>query len=268
MIDTHAHLNDSPYWENIDSIVVESKKAGLTGIIVASSNLTDSRRSIELAKRFPNYLYACIGIHPQQTDPDNSDSIQAQIDQLNQLITDNQSLITSIGECGLDYSPAPPGEKDRTKENQNMLFKSQVDLSIKYNLPLIIHARQANDEIIEILQSYTPTLSANNCPRGVFHCYTGGKKRIKRILSLPGEWYFGFDGNITYEDGLSTVIKEVPTDRIIIETDSPFLAPIPYRGQTNKPGYLPHIQQKINSIFETDLTATILNNSKRLFSLK
>lgn len=267
MIDIHAHLNFPPLYDQIDKVVAESKKAGLTGIIIGSSNLADSEVSIELAKKYPGFLYASVGIHPQKTDPKNKQTSKEQLETLDKLIAESFQLtaygqqIVAIGETGLDFSPAPPGEEDRNKEEQEELFLGQIELALKYNLPLVIHAREAVDEVINILGNLSNL-------RGVFHCYAGGKKRITKVLALPGEWYFSFDGNITYDLGLTGIIPVIPTERILIETDSPFLAPEPFRGQTNTPAYLPYTQKKINEIVGKDLTSQILQNTKTLFFKK
>jgi TatD DNase family protein len=257
MYDTHAHLNFPELKDKIDQIVQESKKVGLTGIIIASSNLADSKEAVALAQKYPGFLYASVGIHPQKTDPENKLSIEEQLSVLEALTTDNQSLITAVGETGLDFSEAPPGEENRTKEEQECLFKGQISLAQKYQLPLAVHAREAVDETIEILSALTH--------RGVFHCYAGGKKRIQKILNLPGQWFFGFDGNLTYDEGLQNTLKLIPANRIIIETDSPYLTPVPHRGEINTPVFLPLIQEKINEITGKDLTKQIEENTKKLF---
>lgn len=259
MIDTHAHLNFPQLSSQIAKIIGDSKNVGLTGIIIASSNLKDSLLSVELAKKYPEFLHASVGIHPQNTNPENVTSIENQLASLEKLLTTNNNIV-AIGETGLDFSPAPPGEKDRSHEEQEQLFKGQIDLAVKYNFPLIIHAREAVDEVID-------TLSSLSNLKGVFHCYAGGKKRIAKVLSLPGSWYFGFDGNLTYDEGLQNILPLIPKEKILIETDAPFLAPVPHRGETNTPVFLPFVQQKINEIFKEDLTAQILENTKKLFSL-
>lgn len=268
MIDTHAHLNFPQLFGQIETIVAESKKAGLTGIIIASSNLKDSIVSIELAKKYPDFLYVSVGLHPQNTNPQDNSSIEEQIKKLESLLATNYLLlatkIVAIGETGLDFSEAPAGEKDRSHEEQEKLFKNQIDLAKKYKLPLIIHAREAVDEVIDILAMKQ---SNNETINGVFHCYAGGRKRINKVLNLPGEWYFGFDGNLTYDEGLQGIIPFIPKDRILIETDSPFLAPAPRRGETNTPANLPFIQQKINEILNEDITKQIIQNTKILFNL-
>ncbi len=256
MIDTHAHLNFPELTARLDKIVSGSQKAGVTGIIIAASNLDDSREAIKLSRKYPGYLFASVGIHPQKTDPENQMTIEEQIEALDLLISSHLSL-TAIGETGLDFSEAPPGEENRTPEDQEKLFLGQIKLAQKYNLPIIVHARKAVDEVLSIL-------SKSNL-RGTFHCYAGGKKRIPKILALPGEWFFGFDGNLTYDEGLQSLIPLIPAGRILIETDSPFLSPAPHRGESNTPAFLPLIQAKVNEILGKDLSQQIEENSRRLF---
>jgi TatD DNase family protein len=264
MIDTHAHLNFPSLLEQIEKVVAESKKAGVTGIIIAGSSIKDSTCAIELAQKYPGYLFASVGIHPQKTDPENQMTIEKQIQSLENLILDAKRFplnpLVALGETGLDFSEAPPGEETRPKEEQVALFQGHIKLARKYNLPLIIHAREAVDEVLS-------TLSNLSDLRGTFHCYAGGRKRISKILSGAEGWYFGFDGNLTYDEGLQAVLRLVPQERILIETDSPFLAPVPHRGETNTPAYLPLVQEKINEIFGRDLTKQIVKNSQKIFNL-
>lgn len=262
MIDTHAHLNFPQLTKIIDQVVSESKAAGVTNIIIASSNLEDSKIAIELAQEYPGFLFASVGIHPHKTDPENKATIKEQLRKLDLLITSNLSQVIAIGETGLDFSPAPPDEKDRPREGQKELFLGQINLAKKFNLSIIIHAREAIDEVINIITNISEVNFS-----GTFHCYAGGKKRISKILNLPNNWYFGFDGNLTYDEGLQKIIQLIPPERLLIETDSPFLAPVPHRGEVNTPAYLPLIQQKINDILGKDLTKQIEENSRRLFCL-
>lgn len=265
--DTHAHLNFPQLFVQIEEIVKKSKEAGVTGIIVASADLEGSKIAIGLAQKYPGYLFASVGIHPQKTDSENKMTIEEQLTELGHLLsTDHRpspvGSIVAIGETGLDFSEPPPGEEKRSQEDQDALFEGQIKLAQEHSLPLIIHARQAVDEVIERL-----SLPEHRQIRGVFHCYAGGKKRIEKILGLPGEWYFGFDGNLTYDEGLQSLIPLIPPERLLIETDSPFLTPVPHRGEINRPAFLPLIQQKINEILGKDLTAQIVQNSQKLFSL-
>jgi TatD DNase family protein len=239
MIDTHAHL-DSTFCDI-------SRVVGLKAVILAGSNIENSKNNLLLAKKYSQIL-PVVGIHPQEINDD--------INLLEELVKNPDSI--AIGECGLEFV----GEVD--KERQEIYFRKQVELAQKYRKPLIIHARKAVDEVIEIMAEYK-NLS------GVFHCYSGGKKRIKKILDLLGEWYFGFDGNLTYEVGLEEVVKIIPRERILAETDSPLLTPEPFRGQENRPVYVKYVYQKIADIWGESFEKTeeiIDANAKRLFGLR
>ena len=251
MIDTHAH---------IENTLCDIDIGEVSKVILAGSNLADSKVNIEAAIRNKS-LYPACGIHPQDTQPELDLPISKQLNLLEELVKNNINLVIAIGECGLDPSPAPPGERDRGLTEQMELFIGQIEIAQKYNLPLIIHARKAVDETIEVLKKY-PNV------KGVFHCYSGGKKRINKLLDLGPNWFFGLDGNITYEDGLSEVIKTIPTDRLILETDSPFLTPVPFRGQTNQPKYVKYIYEKVAEIWGKTFSETekiIDENAARLF---
>lgn len=235
MIDTHAHL---------DQILCDTR--GEVGkIILASSDYLSSKNNIKLAKKY-DFLLPSIGIHPQ--------SPSQEINKLESLIT---KKVVAIGECGLDYSEDGFDEKSQIKN-----FRIQIELSRKYRLPLIIHARKAVDEVVDILKEYKNI-------SGVFHCYAGGIKRIKKIVELG--FYFGIDGNLTYEDGLVGVVYNIPKDRLVLETDCPYLAPLPYRGQENKPAYVKYIYEKVAQIWEMSFKETekiVDSNAKRLFGIK
>jgi TatD DNase family protein len=237
MIDTHAHL---------ESTLCDIDGGVLDAVILSGANLETSKNNLLLANKYP-ILHPAVGIHPQEIADD--------INLLEELAK-NPNVI-AIGECGLEYL----GEVD--KEKQILYFRKQIELAQKYNKPLIIHARKAVDEVIQILSEYKNL-------RGVIHCYSGGKKRVKKVLALEGEWYFGFDGNLTYEVGLEEVVKEIPRDRVLAETDSPTLTPEPFRGQENKPEYVKYVYQKIADIWgeSFEKTEEILDaNANRLFKI-
>jgi len=238
MIDTHAHL-DSTFCDI-------SRVVGLEAVILSGSNIENSKNNLLLAQKYP-HLYPAVGIHPQEIADD--------INLLEDLA--NNSNLVAIGECGLEFV----GQVD--KEKQELYFRKQIELAQKYKKPLIIHARKAIDEVILILKEYKNL-------RGVFHCYSGGKKRVKKVLDLPGEWFFGFDGNITYEIGLEEVVKIIPKERVLAETDSPFLTPKPFRGQENQPIYVKYVYQKIADTWGESFEKTeeiIDANAKRLFKI-
>ncbi|HUS60241.1 MAG TPA: TatD family hydrolase [Nevskiaceae bacterium] len=260
LIDAHAHLNFPDYQKDLDQVAKRAAENSVNKIICVSSNVTDSQKAIEIAKKYPEIVYPAIGIHPQQTDPENMDSLEKQIEKLTKLAEKNQAI--AIGECGLDYSPAPPGEKDRNKKEQFFLFKKQIELAQKLSLPLIIHCRKAFPEIIEILNQY-----AGHSLKGVFHCYSAGKKGIEKVNQL--DFYFGVDGNLTYDVGLQNVFAQIPLEKILLETDAPFLSPEPLRNQRNEPKNVKMIAEclaQLKNVSFEKICQITTKNVKKLFS--
>ncbi|MFZ2152439.1 MAG: TatD family hydrolase [Microgenomates group bacterium] len=247
MIDTHSHISPS------EQITVDSLKF----VILSGSNLEDSKNNVELAKSNPKLL-AAVGIHPQEIIT----NYELTITNLDELLKNNKEII-AVGECGLDFSQnpsplrVPPLDRGGYKDME-ILFRRQIELAIKYDKPLIIHSRKAMEETLAILNSYTNL-------RGVIHCYTGG---IKRIKNIPESFYLGIDGNLTYEGGLGEVVKNIPKDRLLLETDSPYLTPVPHRGEENRPEYVKYVYQKVAEIWGTSFEETekiVDENAKRLF---
>jgi TatD DNase family protein len=234
MIDTHAHL------ERLCDI-----DEGIDKIILAGASLDDSKNNLLLGEKCSEKLLVAVGIHPQECEVSPAE--------LKKIVEENYEKITAIGECGLEFL----GDYDRKK--QEKVFRAQIELAQKYKKPLIIHARKAVDEVVEILNEYKDLL-------GVFHCYAGGNKRIKKVLDLG--FYFGIDGNVTYEEGLVDVVKNIPKDRLVLETDSPYLTPVPFRGQENNPNNVFYVYKKVAEIWELSFEETekiIDGNARRLF---
>lgn len=264
LIDTHAHLNFPDFDKDLEQVIKDAQKSGVEKIICVSSNIEDSKKAIEIAKKFPGIISAAVGIHPHDTNPDNQSSVKVQVKELEEVAKSPE--VVAIGECGLDFSEAPPGEKDRSKEKQLFLFESQIKLAQKLNLPLSVHCRKATKETLEILSKHY--LSPEDSS-GVWHCYSAGKSEIQKVIDLG--FYFGIDGNITYDLGLQNVIKNIPLEKIVLETDCPLLSPIPYRGLRNTPAnvrisaeFIAHLLGY--SFNEVALTAT--KNAEKLFSQK
>lgn len=231
MIDTHAHLS-TRFEQEVDLIKLEF-------VVLSASCYQDSIDNLELAKNNKKLLPS-IGIHPTEEKAD-----------LEKLMCKE---VVAIGECGLEFTDGVD------KQKQIDLFDYQIKLAIKYNKPLIVHSRKASDETIEILRKHPAA-------KGVIHCYTGGKKRISKV---PENFYFGIDGNVTYEVGLEEVVKNIPKDRLVLETDTPFLAPIPYRGETNKPEWVEFTYKKVAEIWGMSFEETekiVDANAKRLFQI-
>lgn len=250
MIDTHAHLSSRFQQEvNLDK---------LGWVVLSASNQQDSQDNLELAKN-ETKLKPAVGIHPQEVG-----EIDEQLKFLENLLEKNAN-IAAIGECGLELtqnSPKSPFDNGDFKK-QEELFRGQIELSLKYQKPLIVHSREASDETLEILLSYKNL-------RGVIHCYTGGKKRVKRYLEISDSWFFGIDGNLTYESGLQQVVAEIPKERLVLETDTPFLTPIPHRGETNRPEWVEFTYKKTAEIWGMNFEEAekiIDANARNLFQI-
>lgn len=242
MIDVHCHLNFHSFEKDVDEVIKSAFEKGVKKIINVGTKLDSSQKAIELAEKYKN-LYAIVGVHPHHADKLEDDWIS----KLEKLAKNPK--VVGIGECGMDfYKYASNGIVD--PKLQKDIFVKQIELSLKLKLPLQIHNRHAGKEIIEILSHYKNDLLN---PPGMFHCMSGDLEFLKRVLDLG--FYIGFDGNITYEGLapgentlLSDMIRKTPIDRIVTETDSPYLTPQPHRGSRNMPEYVIIVGQFIAGI--------------------
>lgn len=212
MIDTHCHLCKEDY-ENIELIV---KNMGNNKMITAGVNNTTNQEVLELIKEYPT-VYGAIGIHPTEVGISNQDSLEWIEDNL------KEDKIVAIGEIGLDYHYGI-----EEKEKQMQFFKKQLDLAKKYNKPVVIHSRDAIEDTYNIMKEYRGI-------KMVLHCYSGSVEMAKRFLEL--DVYFGVGGVLTFKNSrvLKDVVSFLPLDHILLETDSPYLAPEPFRGSKNEP---------------------------------
>lgn len=231
MTDVHCHLQFKAFENDYDEVIKRAFDAGITKIINVGTKLDSSRNAVEFAEKYEN-LYAIVGVHPHHADKHDLES-----DWLEQLekIADHPKVL-ALGEIGLDYfSYQSNGVVD--PDLQKKVFLNQIRLAHKLKLPLQIHNRHAGEDILEILESNKKLLQ--KIP-GMFHCFAGTKEVLKRALDLG--FYIGFDGNITYKGlapgetiTLSELAELTPLDRIVVETDSPYLSPVPERGKRNEP---------------------------------
>lgn len=229
MIDTHCHLNFHRFENDVDDVIKDSLNAGLRAIVNVGTSLESSQQAIDLAEKYP-HLYAVVGIHPHHADKVTDNWVE----ELSKL-ADHPKVI-AIGEIGMDYfSYQSNGIVD--PKVQEEVFRAQIELSIAKKLPLQIHNRQAGKDVIRILKEYK---SKFQDPPGMFHCFAGDFEVLQNVLDLG--FFIGFDGNSTYPGFapgeivmLSDIAKQTPVERILVETDSPYLTPIPLRGQRNVP---------------------------------
>lgn len=264
MIDVHCHLNFHSFEKDFDPVIKEARNKGVEKIINVGTKLDSSRLAVELSLKYEN-LYAIVGVHPHHSDKPENNWL-AELEKLAQ-----KPKVVGIGEIGIDYFSYKSNEIVDPKIQIDVFIK-QIELSIKLKLPLQIHNRLAGKDIIEVLNSYKPQFLN---PPGMFHCMSGNIQHLKNVLDLG--FYVGFDGNITYEGiakgedtRLSELVKYAPLDRIVTETDSPFLTPVPLRGSRNAPQNVIIVGQFIAEIkkipFEKVKEETSLN-AKTIFKL-
>ena len=253
LFDTHAHYDSGGF--NADRHdVLSALPAGNVGLVVnPGCDLPSSRTAVELAERYP-YVYAAVGIHPS----DCAGAGEAEYEALRQLA--RHEKVVAIGEIGLDYY----WEDNPPREFQQQVLRRQIELALEVDLPVIIHDREAHGDSLAIALEY-PTL------RGVFHCFSGSPEMAQELLKRG--WYLGFDGPITYKNARRSpeVAAITPLDRIVIETDAPYLTPVPYRGKRNDSRYLSYVVEKLaewKGVTPEEMERITFENGKRLYGLK
>ena len=228
LIDSHAHLDGEKFADDRAAVVERALAAGVVKIITMGDSLESSARSVALAERFEP-IYAAVGVHPEEAQPMTA----ATDEQLAAWAA--QEKVVAIGEIGLDYY----WEKDEEKRAlQRAIFVRQLDLARQLRLPVCIHDREAHGDMMKILKTEGRGL------RGVLHCYSGSWEMAAELLK--GDWYFGIDGPLTYKNAakLPEIVQRLPAERILVETDSPYLSPMPFRGRRNEPAHVLYVAKK------------------------
>jgi len=254
-IDSHCHLNDEKLLDRIDEVLSSAQETGVGLFLVVGWDMASSERAIEIAKKHRN-VYAAIGFHPENlAGVSESDLLR-----IKAMAADPK--VKAIGEIGLDYHwfKAP---QDRI--NQKKWFTKQIHLANSLGLPVSIHAREASSDVLEILKA-NPVKAG-----GVLHCYSSSSEMIPEFAELG--LYFGFDGPITYKNAVEPKrsVEACPIDRLLSETDSPYLSPVPFRGQVNEPKNIPLIVKEIallKKLTVEETSARIERNFRNLFCVK
>lgn len=264
-IDTHCHLNFRDLENDLPEVLERAKKANVGKIVIPGAKLDSSKKAVEIANK-NNNCFAAVGIHPHHTD-EFSTLGKKQIREELVRLTENKKVV-AIGEIGMDYhhykNSPPPTEE--TKKIQKELFLLQLDIAYQKKLPVIIHCRWAQTDVFNIILQFLKEKPLT----GVFHCFDGNEKYLKNVINLG--FYIGFDGNSTYEENkhLQKLISLTPLDRLLLETDAPFLAPLPFRGQRNEPSYLIETAKKMGEIHKRTLKEVeeiTCSNAINLFSI-
>ena len=249
LIDTHCHLDSQAYDGDLDSVISEAFSAGVRQIIIPGAFGGDLPRARDIAHRYES-IYFAAGIHPGELESFDRDLL---------LEFARDETCVAIGECGLDYFRLPDSEVEAYKARQKELFVTQIELALELDKPLIVHIREASNDAFEILKNY-PNL------RGVLHCFNAD-----RILLGLENFYYGIGGVCTFKNArrLIEVLPSVPLDRLLLETDAPYLTPHPHRGERNEPKYIPLIAEKIAEILHrtpTEIHTISTQNAYTLFS--
>ncbi|MBR1806765.1 MAG: TatD family hydrolase [Selenomonadaceae bacterium] len=253
-IDTHCHLEDENFSADRAEVIERAKLSGVERIINFGSTLKSSEAVTELAKNFSE-LYAGVGIHPEEIDDFDANTC-ARLAELAAV-----KKVVAIGEIGLDYH----WEKDPSRRLiQQKIFVAQLDLARQLNLPVCVHDRDAHADTLKILQTEARGL------RGVLHCYSGSLETAREVFKL--DWFIGVDGPLTFKNSakLPEIVKAAPRDRILIETDAPYLAPVPHRGKRNEPAYVVDVAKKLAELRNETLDevgAYTSANAKNLYGL-
>ena len=249
--DTHAHYDDSAFDADLGALLPELYASGVGLIIDPGCDVKSSRAAIELAARY-EHMYAAVGIHPEEL----GDFTEENLDEIARLAGDGKCV--AIGEIGLDYY-----WDDTHKTEQKELFRRQIELALELSKPVIVHDREAHGDSLELVGRY-PEL------RGVFHCFSGSAEMAKELLRRG--WYLGFDGPVTYKNARKAleVLELCPMDRMLLETDSPYLSPVPMRGKRNDSRNLKYIAEKIAEVkgcTAEDVARAAYENGRRLFGI-
>ena len=251
LFDTHAHLNDPAFDPDRAELMAGIAEKGIGYVMNAGCDLQSSRDIVEMAEQYP-WLYAAVGSHPDSADEVNEEVIEA----YRKLCSHEK--VRAIGEIGLDYH-----YEDIPREIQKHAFRMQMALAKEVDLPVIIHEREAHDDGMGIVREF-PGVT------GVFHCYSGSAEMARQLVEMG--WYIGFTGVLTFKNARKAVetAASIPLDRIVLETDCPYMAPEPYRGKRNDPGYLPQMAEKlaqIRGISVEEAIAVTTENAKRLYRI-
>ena len=249
LIDTHCHLNDEVFKNNIDEVISRAKIRGITKIIVIGYNKVSSLEAVRIANMYDN-IYASIGIHPSDVQKEDND-----LSWIYELAKDKK--VVAIGEIGLDYY------WDKSYNDlQIEWFKKQIEIAKELDLPIIVHCRDASQDCFNIVKEY-------GSGKGVIHCYSGSFEMAKEYIKLG--YYLGIGGVVTFKNShLGETIERIGISHIVSETDAPYLAPVPYRGKTNEPAYIYEIVQKIGEVvglnFE-EVEEKLEENTYKLFKI-
>ena len=252
LFDSHAHLNDEAFDQDRAELLETFRDAGVGLVMNAGCSLASSREGIALAEAYP-WIYCSVGTHPDTADEVNEEVLEV----YRQMCS--HPKVKAIGEIGLDYY-----YETIHRDAQMRAFRMQMQLAEELDMPVIVHERDAHEDGMSIVKEFPKV-------KGVFHCYSGSAEMARQLVDMG--WYIGFTGVLTFKNARKAVetAASIPLERILLETDCPYMAPEPYRGKRNHPGYLPKMAEKLAQIrgipVEKAIRAT-MENAKRLYRIE
>lgn len=254
MIDTHCHLDGEEFREDLEAVIARAREAGVEAIGVPGIDLKSCESVTSLCSRYPDYCYPMLGLHPEEVRADWREVLMA--------IAPAVRGAVAIGEIGLDFYWSREFEREQLEA-----FEEQVRWSVELQLPLMIHCRKAQNELLYILKRYKDDL-----PGGVFHCFTGNEIEARELLSFD-RFVLGIGGVLTFKKSKlpETLAQAVPLTRIVLETDAPYMAPVPMRGQRNEPAFVAHVCRCLAEVYgvsEEEVNLQTNANAARVFGIK
>lgn len=253
MIDTHCHLDGEEFHEDLDIVVTRAREAGVTAIGVPGIDLKSCDTVLEVCRRYPGYCFPMLGLHPEEVRADWREVLARIKPFLNKGVC--------IGEVGLDFYWSREFEREQIEA-----FEEQVRWSVELGLPLMIHCRKAQNEMVTLLKRFK-----NQLPGGVFHCFTGNELEARELLQFD-RFVLGIGGVLTFKKSKlpETLQAVVPLERIVLETDSPYMAPVPMRGQRNEPAFVAHVAQRLAETYGvsvSEVTRQTDENCKKVLNI-
>ena len=252
-IDTHSHLYDEAFAGEEDAALERAVEAGVTRLIFPDIDSQSREAMFAFADRHPGKIYPCLGLHPTSVDADWEKEVSHMEGYLGR-------RIHAIGEIGIDCYWSK-----EFLDQQKEVLRIQLEMASRLDLPVIIHSRESTELIINILKE-----CRHLGTRGVFHAYSGSRETFRELDRL-GDWYIGIGGVLTYKKAsIAETVKDIPLDRILLETDSPYLTPVPFRGKRNESSYIPYIAQKLaelKGLEISEIAATTTENAHKLFRI-
>lgn len=257
MIDTHTHLDGEEFNTDRDQAVERAKAAGVEMLFVPAIDLKSVGTVLETCRRYSGYAYPMIGLHPEEVKADWAEVLA----QMKPMLDAPHHPFIAIGEVGLDFYWSREFEQE-----QLLAFEEQVRWAIEYNLPLMIHCRKAQNEMVAILRRYESQLTRG----GVFHCFTGNEHEAAQLLSFQ-RFVLGIGGVLTFKkSNLPAVLPTIPLERVVLETDSPYMAPVPMRGKRNESAFIPYVIERLAGCYATTpqhIARVTTENARRIFQV-